>query len=63
MPDRGLWTLGCQNCDANFTVELNPGQRILDFARGHPCPTCKKHPEDVSGAWHRIVAFKATPAA
>ena len=60
MPDRGFWTLRCQSCRETFTIELLPGQRIVDFATDYECPHCHKKPEDSSASatsWHRIIDY------
>jgi Zn finger protein HypA/HybF involved in hydrogenase expression len=62
--DTGLWTLKCQNCKESFSLELTPGQRIIEHARESACPNCHTRPDDVSGKealerWHRIIGFKA----
>lgn len=65
MPDdHGTWTLRCQNCQKDFEVELKPGERLVDFAKYHPCPHCGKKPDDVSadralGAWHHVIDFRS----
>ncbi|HTM07804.1 MAG TPA: hypothetical protein VL754_05395 [Verrucomicrobiae bacterium] len=68
MPDRGIWTLRCQACQQDFTLELKPGQRLIDYARAYVCPHCRKQPEEVYGdqaldEWHHVIGFQAkTPS-
>jgi len=58
MPDRGTWTLRCQNCRRDFVIVVNPGERLIDFARDYPCPHCNKKPDDprspLLGSWHHV---------
>ncbi|HEY1266151.1 MAG TPA: hypothetical protein VGH16_02765 [Candidatus Binatia bacterium] len=64
MPDRGKWTLRCQNCQKDFQVVVKPGERLSDFARYRPCPRCGTKPDDVSdhrslGTWHHVIDFRS----
>jgi len=64
--DRGLWTLKCQRCDELFTLELGDNERIIEYARNHPCPSCNEKPAADSdarepvGQWHHVIGFRAT---
>ncbi len=42
MPDRGIWTLRCPNCNEVSTVEIKPGERLLTFLHTYICPHCKQ---------------------
>jgi hypothetical protein len=62
MPDRGFWTLRCQGCGKDFTLEVLPGEHIVDFAKAYICPYCKRKPEEhtaLAASWHHIVDFHA----
>lgn len=64
MPDRGFWTLRCQNCQKDFTIELKPGEHLIDYVRSTPCPHCQKRPDETAaaralGAWHRVIDYRA----
>jgi hypothetical protein len=63
MPDRGFWTLRCQGCQKDFIIEIQPGERLADFAKSLPCEHCGKKPEEHSTAdkatWHYVVGFQA----
>ncbi|HEY1370916.1 MAG TPA: hypothetical protein VGH50_00485 [Candidatus Binatia bacterium] len=61
MPDRGVWTLLCHNCDAEFTVHVQPGERILEFVKSSMCPECHVRPEEAlgtGGRWHEIKDYR-----
>ncbi len=59
-----IWTLRCQSCDGEFDVELPAGQRVIETAQTHPCPHCRKQPDqDAAGTealavWHHVVGFQ-----
>ena len=63
--DTGLWTLKCQRCGAIFSIELTAGERIIDYAREHPCPKCHEKPvidgdgKEPVGQWHHVIGFRA----
>jgi len=64
MPDRGIWTLRCQSCEREFSLEVQPGEHVVDFAKSYTCPHCHKNPDDIgkvkpSGSWHHVVDFHA----
>jgi hypothetical protein len=63
MPDRGFWSLRCQACQKEFTIEVNPGEHLVDFAKSLPCPNCKETPDERSAAdkatWHHVIGFQA----
>jgi len=67
MPFEGIWTLRCQGCKEDFTVELNPGDQLVDFAKSSTCPHCKKAPADDAPSskaldtWHQVIGFQSTP--
>ena len=51
----------CQSCSATFDLELTAGQRIIEFAKDHPCPGCKIAPGSVQEAhWHHVIGFHAS---
>jgi hypothetical protein len=59
MRSRGIWTLRCQRCRRDFTLEIRPGEHLVDFAKGHTCPHCKIRPnERALGVWHDVVDFR-----
>jgi hypothetical protein len=63
MPFRGVWTLRCQGCGKDFSLELKPGDQLVDFARAHACPHCKKSPDEhrrtdqALETWHHVIEF------
>jgi hypothetical protein len=63
MPFRGIWTLRCQGCKSDFTLELKPGDQLVEFAKAHVCPHCKKSPDEHAPSdhaleiWHHVVGF------
>ena len=63
MSDHGVWTLRCQNCQKEFTIELKPGEHLIEYVRSAPCPHCNKRPDETAaaralGAWHRVIDFR-----
>ena len=40
MPDRGLWTLRCPNCNEVSSIQVKPGESLLDLLRAYICPHC-----------------------
>jgi hypothetical protein len=61
--DDGVWTLKCQGCGETFEIELTSSQRVVEYARDHPCPACRKTPSDMVGkpaltVWHKVVGFR-----
>jgi hypothetical protein len=64
MPDRGHWTLRCQNCLEDFALELKPGEHLIDYVKSHMCPHCHKRPNESRfdkgrGAWHHVIEFRS----
>jgi transcription elongation factor Elf1 len=64
MPDRGIWTLQCQSCGERFTLEVLPGEHLVEYVKSYVCPHCKKNPDQLSkvkdsGSWHHVVDFHA----
>jgi Zn finger protein HypA/HybF involved in hydrogenase expression len=65
MPFQGVWTLRCQNCGGDFTLELHAGEEIVNFAQNYLCPHCKKTPRDLHtgrnalSSWHHVLEFHA----
>jgi len=54
-----MWTLRCQRCQQHFTLEVRPGEHLVDFAKGYACPHCKIRPnEKALGAWHDVIDFQ-----
>src|SRR5262249_53884875 len=60
--DKWTWTLSCQSCRETFELTLQPGERIIEYARKAPCPHCNTKPAEAKGSptlWHHIIAFRA----
>jgi hypothetical protein len=66
MPFRGIWTLRCQACENDFTLELTPGDQLVDFAKEYACPHCQKKPDEHTSSdkalstWHHVIGFHTT---
>lgn len=60
--DRGTWILKCQNCAADFELEVKPGARVVEQAKEVVCPHCHKTPAAGAGIWHHIIGFRNTRA-
>ena len=58
--DRGTWILKCKNCEKDFEIEVNPGERIVERAKDAVCPHCQKTPAGAAGVWHHIIGFRNT---
>jgi hypothetical protein len=60
----GVWTLRCQGCKKEFTLELEPGDQLAEFARSQICPHCLKAPDHTPSdkaldTWHQIIDFRS----
>ena|ERR1044071_9322788 len=66
MPFTGIWTLRCQGCKCEFSLELKPGDQLAEFARSYSCPHCNKSPEahtpsdKALDTWHHVIGFRTT---
>jgi len=58
MRDRGHWTLRCQSCLKDFTIELMAGEQVVDFVKSYACPHCKKRPDEAASVWHHVIDFQ-----
>jgi hypothetical protein len=63
--ERGIWTLRCQLCSKEFEIEVRPGEKVIEYAKGAACPHCYTSPgakmeSEVSSLWHHIIGFKNT---
>ena len=57
--DRGTWILKCQNCGAEFEIEVKPGARIIEYAKEAVYPRCYRTPApEISAHWHDIIRFR-----
>lgn len=64
MPDCGHWTLRCQNCNKDFSLEVMPGEHLVDYVKSYECPHCKHRPNETElrkamSAWHHVIDFHA----